>query len=223
MKTIMKIAIFMISLPLIGSILIKPVSAVHRTQENDTSVINLRFCVTVHEKRGDFCYTPEEIVELMTAAQIPEDIVFSAGEDYVEMTSQSVYDLEQEYLKALAIVLRTNLIYVWEREGCPEKLDFEHTGLLIKCLRPDAGREEYIKSNEIRRAVRDTYGVVITKEERVIAAPFFTSSDSSMLIAEAGEGTGFSLNYAYYLAKNGLDFYKILLSFYEGISVAIYE
>lgn len=223
MKTILKIILFMISLPLIGSMLIKPNTTIHDTSKNDTSVLNSKFRVIIHEKRGDFCYAPEEIVELMTAAQIPKDIAFSASEDYVERSSQSVYDAEQEYLKALAVVLRTNLVYVWEREGCPEKLDFDRTGLCIKYLRSDTDREETIKRNEIKRAVEATYGVVITKEKQVIAAPFFTSSDSSMLIMQAGDGVGFSLNYAYHVAKDGKDFYKILQFFYNGISVVIYE
>lgn len=213
----------MISLPLIGSILIKPNQTVHYVSKNDKSVINSKFRVIIHEKKGDFCYTPEEIVELMTAAQIPKEIVFSASEDYVERSSQSVYDSEQEYLKALSVVLRTNLVYVWEREGRPEKLDFDRTGLCIKYLRLDTDREEKIKRNEIKRAVEATCGVVITKEKTVIAAPFFTSSDSSMLIMQAGDGVGFSLNYAYHVAKGGKDFYKILQSFYDGISVVIYE
>ena len=223
MKTILKIMLFMVSLPLICSMLIKPDMATYNASKNDKSVTNYKFRVVVHEKRGDFCYSPEEIVELMTAAQIPKDTVFSASEDYVELSSQSVYDAEQEYLKALAVVLRTNLVYVWEREGCPEKLDFDCTGLCIKYLRSDTDREEIIKRNEIKRAVEATYGVVITKEKHVIAAPFFTSSDSDMLIAQAGDGVGFSLNYAYRLAKDGKDFYKILQFFYNGISVEIYE
>lgn len=223
MKTILKIILFMIGLPLIGSMLIKPDTTIHDTSKNDTSVINTKFRVVVHEKRGDFCYPPEEIVELMTAAQIPKDIVFSESEDYVELSSQSVYDAEQEYLKALAVVLRTNLVYVWECEGRPEKLDFDRTGLCIKYMRSDANREETIKRKEIKKAVEATYGVVITKEKRVIAAPFFTSSDSSMLIMQVGDGVGFSLNYAYHTAKDGKDFYRILQTFYNGISVVIYE
>ena len=218
----MKLFLFMISLPLIGSILIKPTHTVSPTTKNDTSVINSKFRVIVHEKRGDFCYTPEEIVELMTAAQIPEDIVFRESEDYVEMSSQSAYDSEQEYLKALAVMLRTNLIHVWEREGRPETLDFERTGLCIKYLCSDT-KDAYIKRNEIKRAVNATYGVVITKEDQVIAAPFFTSYESIMMTKQAGDGVGFSLNYAYYQAKKGMDFYKILQSFYDGISVVIYE
>lgn len=226
MKKIFKILIVVMGLPLLGSLLIKPPKSAYDTTQNDvdeTSAINALFQVTVHESRGDFHYTPEKIVELMVAAQIPEDIVFSEGEDFVETASQSVYDMEQEYLKALAIVLRTNLVYVWEREGYPKNLDFDSTGLCIKELRTDVGGTEAVKKREIEHAVVYTYGAVITKEESVIAAPFFTSSQGSMLVEEAGEGDGFSLNYAYFLAKEGMDFYKILQRFYDGISVAIYE
>ncbi len=228
MKKILKIFIVIISLPIIGSILIKPPKSVYdsikgKAEKNDTSVINSAFRVMVHEGRGDFYYAPEKIVELMVAAQIPKDIIFSESEDFVETTSQSAYDLEQEYLKALAIVFRTNLLYTWECEGCPENLDFDRTGLYIRQLGTDTGSEEYIKWKEIERAVAFTYGAVITKENRVIAAPFFTSSQGSMLVEEAGEGVGFSLNFAYILAQDGMDFYKILQYFYDGISVAIYE
>lgn len=228
MKKILRVLIVVISVPLIGSLLIKPPKTIrdaaqNAMTENDTSVLNSAFLVTLHEDRGDFYYAPEKIVEQMVAAQIPEDIVFSESEDFVETASQSVYDLEQEYLKALAIVLRTNLVYTWERDGCPKTLDFDSTGLCIRQLRADAGSEEAIKKKEIERAVAFTYGAVITKEENVIAAPFFTSSQGSMLVGEAGEGDGFSLNYAYFLAKEGMDFYKILQRFYDGISVAIYE
>lgn len=228
MKTIMKIAILVISLPLIGSVLIKPPGTVRDTSQNtaainDASVINSVFQVTVHEKKGDFHYAPEKIVELMVAAQIPEEIAFSQGEDYVESASQSAYDAEQEYLKALAIVLRSNLTYAWERDGCPQNLDFDKTGLCIKELRTDTSGEDAVKKKEIERAVAYTYGAVITKDKSVIAAPFFTSSQGSMLVGEMGEGEGFSLNYAYFLAKDGMDFYKILQRFYDGISVAIYE
>ena len=228
MKKILRVFIIMISLPLIGSLLVKPPKTARDTTQNDAakndaSAINSAFQVTVHESRGDFHYTPEKIVELMVAAQIPEEIVFSQGEDYVETASQSAYDSEQEYLKALAIVLRTNLVYEWEREGCPKNLDFDSTGLCIQELRTNADGEDAIKKKEIERAVAFTYGAVITKEKNVIAAPFFTSSQGSLLVEEAGEGDGFSLNYAYFLAQDGMDFYKILQRFYDGISIVIYE
>ena len=228
MKKILSIFIIVISLPIIGSLLIKPPKTVYDetrkdTTVNDTSVINNAFQVTVHESRGDFHYAPEKIVELMIAAQIPEETVFSESEDFVETEAQSAYDSEQEYLKALSIVLRTNLIYVWEREGCPKNLEFDSTGLRIKELRTDASGEDAVKKREIERAVAYTYGAVITKDKNVIAAPFFTSSQGSMLVGEMGEGNGFSLNYAYFLAKEGMDFYKILQRFYEGISIVIYE
>lgn len=224
MKKILKVLIIMISLPLIGSLLIKPPrDASNVATQEDTSVLDSAFRVTLHENRGDFHYAPEKIVELMVAAQIPEDIVFNEGEDFVETASQSAFDSEQEYLKALAIVLRTNLVYVWEREGCPENLDFDSTGLCVRELQTDTGGGEAIKKKEIERAVAYTYGAVITKDKSVIAAPFFTSSQGSMLVEEAGEGDGFSLNYAFFLAEKGIDFYKILQRFYDGISVAIYE
>ena len=201
MKKILRVFIIVISLPLIGSLLVKPPKTARDTTQsdaakNDASAINSAFLVTVHESRGDFYYAPEKIVELMVAAQIPEEIVFSQGEDYVETASQSAYDSEQEYLKALAIVLRTNLVYEWEREGRPENLDLDSTGLCIQELRTDTDGEDAVKKKEIERAVAFTYGAVITKEKNVIAAPFFTSSQGSLLVEEAGEGDGFSLNYA---------------------------
>ncbi len=228
MKKILRVFIIVISLPLIGSLLVKPPKTARDTTQsdaakNDASAINSAFLVTVHESRGDFYYAPEKIVELMVVAQIPEEIVFSQGEDYVETASQSAYDSEQEYLKALAIVLRTNLVYEWEREGRPENLDLDSTGLCIQELRTDTDGEDADKKKEIERAVAFTYGAVITKEKNVIAAPFFTSSQGSLLVEEAGEGDGFSLNYAYFLAQDGMDFYKILQRFYDGISVVIYE
>lgn len=233
MKKIVRIAFIVIALPLIGSLLIKPAKITNNltgnnternaSSKNDISVINSAFKVTVHEEKGDFRYAPEELVKLMVAAQIPEDIVFSEGEDFVERESQSASDSEQEYLKALAIVLRSNLVYVWEHKGCPEILDFNETGLLTRQLHVASGSGAYIKKREIERAVAFTYGAVITKENRVIAAPFFTSSQGNMLVKEAGEGVGFSLNFAYILAQDGMDFYKILQYFYDGISVAIYE
>lgn len=224
MKKILRIFIVIISLPILGSLLMKSPkdvrdAAQNDAAKNDTSVINSAFQVTVRDHNGAFHYAPEKIVELMVAAQIPEEITFSQGEEYVETASQSAYDAEQEYLKALAIVLRTNLVYAWERERCPKNLDFDSTGLCIRKLRT----EDAVKKNEIERAVAFTYGAVITKDKCVIAAPFFTSSQGSMLVGEPGEGDGFSLNYAYILAKEGMDFYKILQRFYDGISVAIYE
>lgn len=222
MKKILKVFLIVISLPIIGSLLIKPDKILRITIEKPESVLDTSFQVTVHEDKGDFHYCPEKIVELMVAAQLPSDISFYEGEAFVETAPQSAQDMEQEYLKALAIVMRTNLVNIWEREGCPNDLDFDSTGLCVKRLRADL-REENIIKNEIGRAAEFTCGAVITKEKKVIPAPFFTSSESSMLIEEAGDGMGFSLNYAYFLAKEGLDFYEILKYFYDGISVEIYE
>lgn len=42
-------------------------------------------------------------------------------------------------------------------------------------------------------------------------------------MSEAGDQVGFSLNYAYVLAAQGMDFYEILKYFYGDIRVNIYE
>lgn len=77
--------------------------------------------------------------------------------------------------------------------------------------------------NEIRQAVEATKGAVITRDGDVIAAPFFTTAPSGMLVGEAGEGLGFSLNFAYDMAVSGMGFYEILKYFYGDIRVIIYE
>lgn len=222
MKKILKVIILVLIIPVIGSMLIKPEKIQRITVEKQVSTLDTYFRVTVQEDKGSFHYSPEEIVEYMTAAQLPESISFHEGEAYVETSPQSAYDMEQEYLKALAIVMRTNLVNIWKNAGCPDELDFKSSGLCLKRLRADIYEEKIIK-NEISKAVEFTGGAVITKENKVIPAPFFTSSESSMLIEEAGDGIGFSLNYAYFLAKEGFDFYEILKYFYDGISVYIYE
>ena len=44
-----------------------------------------------------------------------------------------------------------------------------------------------------------------------------------MLVGEAGEGAGLSLNYAYELAAQGMDFYEILKYFFTEIKIVMYE
>lgn len=44
-----------------------------------------------------------------------------------------------------------------------------------------------------------------------------------MLVGEAGDGVGFSLNFAYETAVSGMGFYEILKYFYDDIGVIIYE
>lgn len=219
MNKIIKIFMIVIGLPLIGIMFIRPNKAAQGAAESKKADLNYGFDVVVRDERGDFSYSPEETVELMMAAQIPKEIAFSEGEDFVENAQRAAYDSEQEYLKALSVVLRTNLIYAWERGGCEKIFDFEDTGLRVKRLKADASKEEAVRKNEIEKAAYATRGVVITKEGKVIAAPFFTSAPESMLINEAGNGEGFSLNYAYYLAETGMDFYRILKYFYAQISV----
>lgn len=217
--------IIVLALPITAALLVKPTDIWRRGAENDEDIPDWGFTVIVHESRGDFRYSPEEAVELMAAAQLPEEIDFIGGGALAEASSGLAHDFRQEYLRALAIVLRTNLVYVWESEGCPESLDFDDTGLQVRYL-TDA-EEDSAKKSEIEEAVKYTYGAVITNEKKVIAAPFFTSSQSSMFVGEAGEGVGFSLNFAYLLAKDGMDFYEILKYFYvetsTDISIEIYE
>lgn len=221
MKKLSGVITFMVCIPLIATMFVKPDKDAWKNKETDTSVINERFSVCVREDIGTFHYTPENLTELVMYRVIPQDIAFSISEDYIEGT-----DPEQEYLKALAIVCRSNIVAAWEAEQCPAVLDFDRiqfeAGDFYQ-IHTSAGDAQRVRLNEIRRAVSATMGAVITKEGSVTTAPFFTTSPAGMLVSEAGEGSGFSLNYAYELAAQGMDFYEILKSFFEGIRVDIYE
>ncbi|MBO5033107.1 MAG: hypothetical protein J6D08_14750 [Lachnospiraceae bacterium] len=218
---------FILCLPLIGTMFIKPDRSGWRKEESDTSIINQRFEICVKEDIGSFLYRPEKMTGLLMYRMIPEDIVFSVSEDYIA-DADAAQDPEQEYLKALAVVCRSNLVYIWESEQCPDILDYDKTQLKkgnfsgIYRLAVSSG-EGSTKLKEIKRAVNATMGAVITKEEKVIAAPFFTTSSADMLVGEPGDGVGFSLNYAYELAAQGMDFYEILKYFFGDIRVNIYE
>lgn len=227
MKKLGGILAFIICLPLIGMIFIKPERDKRQEMENDTSVINESFQVVVNEDIGTFSYLPEEFTVLLMYRVIPEDIVFGGSEDFIA-GADAAYDPEQEYLKALSIVCRSIIVSTWEKCNSPEVLDFDQMGMDI----PDfykiyhtAARnsDDGIKLNEIRRAVAATYGAVITKEDEVIAAPFFTTSSADLFVDEAGDGTGFSLNFAYKLAKQGMEFKEIIKYFFQDIKVTIYE
>ena len=86
---------------------------------------------------------------------------------------------------------------------------------------PFGGRDN--RFNEIGQAVDATKGAVITRDGKVMTAPFFTTTPSGMLVGEAGNGVGFSLNFAYEMAVSGMGFYEILKYFYGDIRVIIYE
>lgn len=227
------VIVFIVCLPLIGSILIKPDKRMWKQEEDDTSVINESFEISVREDVGTFYYRPERLTGLMMYRVIPEDTVFSGSEDYIVIVDE-VWDPEQEYLKALAIVSRSNIVYAWETEQRPDVLDFDKiqpgtvgfykiiqtNATFTRLLSDDNG---CIKLNEIKRAVEATQGAVLTRDGKVITAPFFTTTPSDMLVLEPGNGVGFSLNYAYELAIQGMNFYEILKYFFDDIRVSIYE
>ena len=227
MKKIAGVLAFIICLPLIGTIFVKPERDRWKETENDISVINESFRVAVHEKIGTFTYLPEELTGLLMYRVVPKDIVFGGSEDLIAGEG-TAYDPEQEYLKALAIVCRSNIVSAWEDCGTPGVLDFDKMGLELPYFykiyhTAMPGTDAGIRFNEIKRAVTATYGAVITKENQVIAAPFFTSTRADLFVDEAGDGTGFSLNYAYELAKQGMNFREIIQYFFPDRKVIIYE
>ncbi|MDE6218842.1 MAG: hypothetical protein K2G51_00115 [Lachnospiraceae bacterium] len=236
MKRLARIIAFIVCIPLIGSILIKPDKRTWEQKEDDTSAIDERFEISVREDIGTFYYKPETLTGLLMYCVIPQDTVFSISEDYI-VSTDDVWDPEQEYLKALAIVCRSCIVYTWESEMCPEVLDYDNMqfaasdlyqivqtdALNRKVLSDKSTDNRCIKLNEIKKAVDATQGAVITRDGKVMTAPFFTTTSSDLLVQEAGSGSGFSLNYAYELAVEGMNFYELLKHFYGDIRVMIYE
>lgn len=246
MRVLTGVIVFIVCVPLIGTLLIKPDKRIRKEQEDDTSVINECFVVSVTEENGTFYYKPETLTGLLMYCAIPKDTAFSSSEDYIVRADEVYYDPEQEYLKALAIVCRSSVVSAWVAEQCPEILDYHvmqlEAGDLYKVIQCNAVYtkvlsdadtlaggsilpfdNENVKLNEIEQAVDATKGAVITRDGKVMAAPFFTTPPSGMLVGEAGDGVGFSLNYAYELAVSGMSFYEILKYFYGDIRVIIYE
>lgn len=239
MKKLAGVIAFIVCIPLIGSILIKPDKRVWKQKKDDTSVINESFEISVREDIGTYYYKPETLTGLLMYRMIPEDTTFSRSEDYIVRTDE-VWDPEQEYLKALAIVCRSCIVYAWESGMRPEILDYGEMQLgaadFYKIVQTDAVNINVlsdsnvlprdsgkIKLDEIKNAVDATQGAVITRDGKVMTAPFFTTSPSDILVGEAGSGVGFSLNYAYELAVSGMNFYEILKYFFDDIRVIIYE
>lgn len=229
---IFRILAFIVVIPLIGTMFVKPQRETWKREETDTSVIDECFAVMVKEDIGSFYYNPESFTELVMYRMIPEDMVFSDSEDYIAGTD-SANDPEQEYLKALSIVCRSNIVSAWEAAQGPEILEYDRMRLgavsFYKiCSDIQLGAENnlqksaQVKMKEIKKAADATKGAVITEDNNVVAAPFFTTSASDMLVSEAGSGVGFSLNYSYELAKQGMDFYEILKYFFGDIKVNIY-
>ena len=227
MKKTAVILTFIICLPLIGTLFIKPAQDRHEEIKTDMSVIDQSFRIVVHEDIGDFRYSPEEFTGLLMYRVIPKDIVFGSSEEYID-GGDTMVEPEKEYLKALSIVCRSNIVAVWEMCGCPDVLDFDKMNMDMKQFykiyhRSVSGSAEDIRLKEVKRAVTATYGAVITKEDQVITAPFFTTPRAALFVGEAGDGYGFSLNYAYEMAKKGMDFYELLKYFFQDIKVTIYE
>ena len=128
-RKLTRIVVFIVCLPLVGSILIKPDKRMWKQEEEDTSVIDDSFKIAVAEDVGVFYYRPESLTGLMMYRVIPADAIFSGSEDYI-VRMDEVWDPEQEYLKALSIVCRSNIVYAWEAEQHPDVLEFSryHTG-----------------------------------------------------------------------------------------------
>lgn len=220
---LLKAAAVVVCVPLIGTMFVKPDRGLQRDggpqEKYDTGVIDSRFRVRVDEEIGSFYYEPEAFVELLTYRVVPENIKFSASQDYVATTG-AAHDPEQEYLKALSIVCRSNIVSAWEAQGCPEVFRYGSMGLGTACFYEIPADDT--KSAEIRRAAKAARGAVVTDEDGTAAVPFFTSAPSDLLVSQAGGGEGVSVNFSYEMARQGMDFYEILKYFLGDIKVNIY-
>lgn len=207
MKNLSRLLIFILCVPLIARLFIKP-DTPGEDRKKEPRDEELPFMVAIDEDKGSFRYEPERIVDYMMAAIVP----------WETLSEQIPSDgARQEYLKALAVLCRTNLIYEWYQKDCPQLLEMADCGLYMKRLHADSPQLV-----EIRNAVEDTRGAVITDDKSaVIAAPFFTSSDWDIRILSAGEGDGFSLNYGILMARDGMGFAELLNMFFENIKIVV--
>lgn len=215
LKKLFKVLIFIAVVPIIASMIIKPDRVDKSEEENDTDVIFLPFSVIIEDDKGAYEYTPEAVIPYMMNALTSWETL-SEFEDTVNPTAK-----RQEYLKALSIVCRSNLVYIWEQQGRPKKLDLYKKGLHIKSY------DDAQKFDEAESAAEATLGAVITDADSgkgaVIAAPFYTTTDWDLTLGIAGKGDGLSLNYAAGLAKEGKDFYSILNYFYKNMQITIFN
>ncbi|MDE7477074.1 MAG: hypothetical protein K2M91_03840, partial [Lachnospiraceae bacterium] len=108
-KKLTGVIAFIVCIPLIGTIFIKADKSTWKRDEEDISALNEYFKICVKEDIGIFYYEPESLTELLMYRVIPEDTIFSSSEDYI-VHEDSVHDFEQEYLKALSIVCRSNIV-----------------------------------------------------------------------------------------------------------------
>lgn len=218
-QQIVKLAAFIICIPLTATFFVKPQREVWEPEEYDAEALNARFCVMVDEDIGSFYYTPEKLTELTMYRMIPQELEFSASEDYIAEAG-AAHDPEQEYLKALSIVCRSNIAAAWEAQQCPDilaydSIRFDPVSFYDICV-------DDVRYMEIQKAAKATRGAVIMNENGAAAVPFFTSTPSDLLVSQAGSGAGFSLNFSYELACQGMDFYDILKYFLGGVKVKIY-
>ena len=215
MKKLFKAIIFIVVVPIIVSMIIKPDRVDKSEEENDKDVIFLPFSVIIEDDKGTYEYTPESIIPYMVNALTSWELL-SEFDDTVNPVAK-----RQEYLKALSIVCRSNLIYIWEQQGRPKRLDICESGLHIK------NYDDAQKFDEAESAAEATLGAVITNADSekgaVIAAPFYTTKDWDITLGIAGKGDGLSLNYAALLAKEGKDFYSILNYFYKNMQITIFD
>ena len=190
----------------------------HNCFEEIQSDINSWFTVVVCDEKGSFEYEPESLVICMTEAVVPYDFIS-------DETDEAVIN---EYYKALVVMCRTNLIKVWNDEGCPDRLAYEKTPLSQITFLENVCDIDKITINKIKEASKATAGVVITdsisndKDNGVIAAPFFTSEKGDILTKQSGDGIGLSLNFAFVKAQEGLDFAEILQYFYGDVRLSVF-
>ena len=214
MKNWLRLLLFIAGIPFVAVLLFQPEKKETDGRNQTNDLVNFPFMAMVYEDRGTYGYEPEEAVCHMTAALITEELLT------VFDSLESGESRRQEYLKALAVVCRTNMVYLWKQEQCPEQLDIKKNGLPFRKLIPNSAEELWI-----REAVEATTGAVITdgitEEKAVIAVPFFTSSDWEIKIGEAGEGIGLSLNYALLMAQEGSEFTEIIKYFFPQSKIKV--
>lgn len=140
------------------------------------------FVVVVSDATGNYRYDPEELIPYMIAAVQP-------------------FGAEEQLLQALAILCRTNLVYVWEESGRPMSIEYEACGLPVCDFFEYKERlKEKIysaedKEDDIKRAVEATEGIILLCDGETIKAPFFSLSNGQT--RAGGEGVRYK-----YLQKN---------------------
>lgn len=195
LQRIPKVVVFIVCIPLVGTMFVKPDKSGWKQEIEDVSFIDECFAVSVDEDIGIFYYSPEEFTQRVMYRMIPEDIVFSTSEDFIA-DEDAAHDPEQEYLKALSIVCRSNIVAAWESGQCPDILEYDAIKLEktnFYKIHTDAlsDNEKGIRLNELQRASEATKGAVITREDKVIAAPFLPLPHRECLCRRRATGSGF--------------------------------